>query len=176
MAWSPDGTYLATAGGDLNNALNPELTLWPTFERELKAMPNDEGAASRSSRPDPQADASLKVAGKTPAAKDPFANPPPKWPASAGELAGDMEVRIQNPNSIPVRVGLRSNGRGRDFVVAGNANQSVRVPNGKYTIYFQFSDRPDKLFQGDDFTLNNNGVEIQIVKVVNGNFGIREVK
>jgi hypothetical protein len=35
---------------------------------------------------------------------------------------------------------------------------------------------PTAIYQGDDFTLNDNGVEIQIVKAVNGNYGIRKVK
>jgi len=39
-----------------------------------------------------------------------------------------------------------------------------------------YSSKPDELFQGDSFTLNGNGVEIQIVKVVSGNYSIRQVK
>jgi hypothetical protein len=31
---------------------------------------------------------------------------------------------------------------------------------------FQYSTDPDGLYQGDSFTLNGNGVEIQIVKLV----------
>ena len=41
---------------------------------------------------------------------------------------------------------------------------------------FQYSTDPDGLYQGDAFTLNGNGVEIQIVKLVRGNYGIRKVK
>ena len=52
---------------------------------------------------------------------------------------------------------------------------SVFIPNGKYEIYFVYSNKPDALFKGDDFSLNNNGVEIRIVKVVGGNYGIRQV-
>ena len=33
----------------------------------------------------------------------------------------------------------------------------------------------DRQFQGDAFDLNNSGVEIRIVKVANGNYGIRQV-
>ncbi len=50
------------------------------------------------------------------------------------------------------------------------------MPNGRYDIYLQYSSDPEGLYQGDSFTLSNNGVEIQIVKVVNGNYGIRKVK
>jgi hypothetical protein len=98
------------------------------------------------------------------------------WPKYSGELNGGMEVRVKNPNEFGVKVGLRSAGKGKDFVVDANGIQSVRVPNGRYDIYFQYSTDPDGLYQGDSFTLNDNGVEIQIVKVVNGNYGIRKVK
>ena len=98
-----------------------------------------------------------------------------KWPPMTGKLLGAMEVRVRNPNDFQVKVGLRSGGKGRDFTVAANGTRSVGVPNGRYDIYFQYSYDPHGLYQGDAFTLNNNGVEIQIVKVVNGNYGIRKV-
>ena len=60
--------------------------------------------------------------------------------------------------------------------MAGNAAASVYVPDGPYDIYFVYSTEPDALFQGDSFKLNGRGVEIQIVKVVGGNYGIRRVK
>ena len=108
--------------------------------------------------------------------RDPFDSPPPAWPKSSGGLAGTMEVRIKNPNDFKVRVGLRSDGNGLDFVVPASGTQSAFVPNGRYDIYFQYSKDPSSVYQGDSFTLNNNGVEIQIVQVVDGNYGIRKVK
>lgn len=101
---------------------------------------------------------------------------PRNWPKYSDELLGSMEVRVKNPNEFKVRVGLRSDTKGRDFIVAPNGTESVRVPNGRYDIYFQYSSDADGLYQGDSFTLKDNGVEIQIVKVVNGNYGIRKVK
>ena len=71
---------------------------------------------------------------------------------------------------------MRSGEKGKDFNVPADGVETVYVPNGKYDIYFVYSDKPDALFQGDSFTLNDNGVEIRIVKVVNGNYGIRQVK
>lgn len=91
-------------------------------------------------------------------------------------LKGQNEVRIKNPNDFEVTVGLRSGKHGKDFEVPANGISSVFIPNGKYEIYFVYSNKPDALFKGDDFSLNNNGVEIQIVKVVGGNYGIRQVK
>jgi hypothetical protein len=97
-------------------------------------------------------------------------------PAFSEELQGSNPVRVKNPNSFAVSTGLRSGGRGKNFDVSANGEQTVYVPNGRYDIYFVYSDKPDALFQGDSFTLNNDGVEIQIVKVVNGNYNIRQVK
>jgi len=109
-------------------------------------------------------------------ASAPLDSKPRNWPKYSEELRGGMEVRVKNPNEFKVRVGLRSEGNGRDFTVGPNATESVRVPNGRYDMYFQYSSDPDGLYQGDSFTLKDNGVEIQIVKVVNGNYGIRKVK
>jgi hypothetical protein len=91
-------------------------------------------------------------------------------------LNGQNEVRVRNPNNFIVSVGLRSGKHGKDFHVAENGVASVFMPDGKYQIFFVYSNKPDALFQGDDFTLNNSGIEIQIVKVVSGNYGIRRVK
>jgi hypothetical protein len=91
-------------------------------------------------------------------------------------LKGSNEVRIRNPNDFSVTVGLRSGKNGKDFRVLANDSASVFVPNGKYEIYFIYSNEPDALFKGDDFSLNGNGVEIRIVKVVDGNYGIKRVK
>jgi hypothetical protein len=52
----------------------------------------------------------------------------------------------------------------------------VYVPDGHYEIFFVYSNDSDALFQGDSFNLNNNGIEIQIVQIVNGNYNIRRVK
>ncbi len=91
-------------------------------------------------------------------------------------LIGSNEVRIKNPNNFSVTVGLRSGRNGRDFQVVANGIASVFVPNGAYEIFFVYSDRPDDLFKGDDFSLKDNGVEIQITQVVGGNYGIQRVK
>ena len=105
-----------------------------------------------------------------------FSSPPTNWPSNSGELKGSHEVRVKNPNDFNVRVGLRSDGKGKDFIVSPDGTESVNVPNGRYEIYFHYSSDPSGLYQGDSFTLENNGVEITITKVVNGNYGIRKVK
>ena len=97
-------------------------------------------------------------------------------PRFTRELKGSNEVRVRNPNDFGVKVGVRSGGGGKDFTVGANGVASVFVPDGKYDIYFVYSNKPDALFQGDGFTLKRNGVDIRIVKVVGGNYGIRRVK
>ena len=92
------------------------------------------------------------------------------------QLNGANEVRIKNPNSYEVAVGLRTGDSGKDFSVTANSVASVFVPNGSYEIYFVYGNKPLELFKGDNFSLNNNGIEIQIVKVVGGNYCIRQVK
>jgi len=92
------------------------------------------------------------------------------------ELQGSNPVRVKNPNSFAVSAGIRSGQKGVNFDVPANGEQTVYVPDGKYDIYFVYSDKPDALFQGDSFTLSDNGIEIQIVQVVNGNYNIRQVK
>ena len=110
------------------------------------------------------------------AADTKFTSPPPNWPKASDDIAGQMEVRVKNPNDFQVRVGVRSGDKGKDLVVGANGVESVRVPNGRYDIYFQYSTDSEGLYQGDSFTLKDNGVQITITKVVNGNYGIRKVK
>lgn len=97
-------------------------------------------------------------------------------PTFESELKGSNEVRIVNPNDFVVTAGLRSNGRGKNMHIPANGRYSVFVPDGKYDIYFVYSSEPGALFQGDSFKLTQNGVEIQIVKVVGGNYSIKRVK
>jgi hypothetical protein len=101
---------------------------------------------------------------------------PTSLPPFKEALRGTNPVRVRNPNSFAVSTGLRMGDKGKDFSVPPNGVNTVYVPNGMYDVYFVYSDKPDALFQGDSFTLIGEGVEIQIVKVVNGNYGIRQVK
>lgn len=97
-------------------------------------------------------------------------------PKFKSELKERNEIRIRNPNDFVVLVGILSGNTGKNFQVAANGVRSVFVPDGKYEIYFVYSDKSDALFKGDDFSLNNNGIEIQIVKVAGGNYEIKQVK
>ncbi|MBI4681157.1 MAG: hypothetical protein HY753_08175 [Nitrospirae bacterium] len=98
------------------------------------------------------------------------------FPIYSGELIGQYPVRIINPNNFEVNVGLRSQGKGKDFRVSATGRETAYVPNGDYEIYFQYSTDIDALYRGDNFTIINNGIEIQIVKVIDGNYGIKKIK
>ncbi len=98
-------------------------------------------------------------------------------PPFSKTLNGTHEVRVLNPNNFLVEVGVRSGDSGKDFEVRANDGRgSIFVPNGRYDIYFVYSDHPEDLYQGDSFDINGNGIQITITKVVNGNYGIRKVK
>jgi len=101
---------------------------------------------------------------------------PYSLPTFTTQLQGTHIVRIRNPNSFSVDAGIRSGSNGVDVTVPPEGVSTTHVPNGSYQIFFVYSDQPTSLFQGDDFRISNNGIEIQIVKVVNGNYGIRRVK
>lgn len=97
-------------------------------------------------------------------------------PPKGNDIFGLNEVRVRNPNPMSVVTGLRTKKGGRDFKVPPLRTASVTVPDGNYGIYFVYSNKPDVLFQGDSFTLKSNGVEIHLVQVVGGNYGIQRVK
>lgn len=121
----------------------------------------------------------LKSGSKSGAQSDPKEAKPQRqslFPPSKEQLTGPNEVRVRNPNEFGVKAGIRSGEKGIDVDVPANGVKSVSIPNGRFDVYFVYSNKPDALFQGDSFTLNDNGVEIQIVKVVNGNYNIRQVK
>ena len=99
-----------------------------------------------------------------------------KFPTFKHKLIGSNEIRVYNPNDYSVYVAIRKENYGNNFLVSPQSTSSIYVSNGKHDIYFIYSNKPEALFQGDSFTLNNNGIEIKLVKVVGGNYGIRCVK
>lgn len=173
----PAGTHVMYLGdGAPGRNANPDAGIpasvpeKPKKTEELFIIGNNDSSIPASVPEKPKKPEELFITEK------PYTKNDKKWPAMSGELNGAMEVRIKNPNNFEVKVGLRSGGKGKDFVVLANSIKSVKVPNGQYDIFFRYSTDSDKLFQGDSFKINNNGIEIQIVKVVNGNYKIRQVK
>ena len=102
-------------------------------------------------------------------------SPPASLPAFSGALTGSNPLRVRNPNDFSVAVGVRSGNRGDNFTVAANGVQTIYLPNGKFDIYFIYSSKPEALYQGDSFTLADDGIEIQIVQIINGNYDIHQV-
>lgn len=171
--WEGKDGILVHVWGDLGVVTKKGSDTVTTFgfrKRFLKALPENTDyfkKAENLSRANQSAQTSPKTA---------LINRERLLPPFSEELRGSNPVRVCNPNDFAVATGIRVGTRGKNFDVPPNGVQTVYVPNGKYDIYFVYSDKPDALFQGDAFTLNNNGVEIQIVKVVDGNYGIRQVK
>ena len=92
-------------------------------------------------------------------------------------------VRIENPNNYSVLVTVRNvtgpdnswNGMETIWNVPPKNSREQRFPNGKYEIYFKYSDKPKDKYQGDGFSIAGGGVEIKLVAVTGGNYGIRKV-
>lgn len=88
---------------------------------------------------------------------------------------GDSIVSVKNPNSYSVMVGLRSGRSGFDFLVPARSTRQISAPDGSYKIYFVYSDRPTRLWKGDDFRVRNQKIQIEIVQAVDGNYAIQPV-
>jgi len=86
----------------------------------------------------------------------------------------ENEIRITSAYEFPVKVGLRSEDKGLDFIVPANASISTVVPGGKYNIYFQFALDPESLYQGEEIDVGFAGVEIKLKEA--GDFNIRKIK
>jgi hypothetical protein len=96
------------------------------------------------------------------------------------EIQVSNPLRVRNPNHFTVEVGIRAGSKGMNFHVGANGDETVYIPEGRYDIYFVFSDKPDALFQGNAFNLNNSSAQIKLMLDVDGktpdNYRIRQVK
>jgi len=94
---------------------------------------------------------------------------------------GFNRVNVSKPKSLTLgaTVWLRTTaGDGDDLKLQTEWSSSAweGVPNGKYDIYFVFSDQSDSLYQGDPIVLDGNNVEIQIARIGDGRYGVRVMK
>lgn len=93
-------------------------------------------------------------------------------------------IYIDNPNEYSVSVTIKNiTGAGSPWTgmettwnVPPRAKGYTKVPDGRYEIYFIFSNQPKAKYQGDHFSISGNGVTIRLVRVSDGNYGIRQVK
>ena len=102
------------------------------------------------------------------------------WPSYDEKLRpfgiSNAEVRISNTLGFQVKVGLRSEEKGIDFIVPETGSASVFIPKGSYEIYFQFSIDPSNLYKGDNFELVSDGIEIKLGIDTEGNYNVKKVK
>jgi hypothetical protein len=99
------------------------------------------------------------------------------FPPFTTPLYGHNEVRIKNPNPFSITMAIRGiNGSGMDLNVPAQRHNSVFIPDGDYTIYFSFSDGSQALYRGDNFSLSDEGFEINIGQAVDSNYTIRRVE
>jgi hypothetical protein len=91
-------------------------------------------------------------------------------------VINSYEVRVTSELEFPIKVGLRSDDKGIDFIVPKKGAASIRVPSGKYDIYFQYAADPESLYQGDSFNVENSGVGIQLKRTEAGGYKLRKIK
>ncbi len=91
-------------------------------------------------------------------------------------VINSYEVRVISELGFPIKVGLRSDDKGKDFIVPKKGAASIRVPRGKYDIYFQYAADPESLYQGDSLNLQSSGFSIQLKGEGAGGYKIRKIK
>ncbi len=84
--------------------------------------------------------------------------------------------RIISTNELPIKVGLRKDVKGVDFIIPSNDAVPVVVAPGTYDIYFQFADDPTNLYQGDSINVDRSGFKIQLNGKEAGDYKIRKIK
>lgn len=169
---------LTRVDGGLHHSMKGQLARKKRKELEQRLLANLVPLPVPSVGPSPKP-ASTPVTGDkgtTEKPKQPIAPVSALLPPYKTELRGHNEVRIVNPNNFKVAAGLRLGKQGIDFEIPAQGRASVDAPDGRYDIYFVYSNKPKSLFQGDSFSLKHNGVEIQIAEVIGGNYAIRQVK
>jgi hypothetical protein len=94
---------------------------------------------------------------------------------SPSEQGGTSTVRVLNPNPFMVHVRLQSQSAWREFMVPAGSVDGVIVPDGRYDVFFIFSNEPGTRYQGDPLFLASSGVTITAKPQPNGNFGLRKL-
>jgi hypothetical protein len=77
------------------------------------------------------------------------------WPAYSKQIPGSVghKVRVLNPNTFAVKVGLRKGSDGEDFIIGPNGEKTTTVPPDDYEMYFLCSHDPGKLHKGGKFSV-----------------------
>ncbi|UCC29289.1 MAG: hypothetical protein JSU86_13935 [Phycisphaerales bacterium] len=100
----------------------------------------------------------------------------PDIPKGTPIPTGPSLIKVVNPVRDTVLVIFSSNGyAGSFFVEHGEASQ-YSVSNGRYQMFFIYSDEPEALYQGDDVTVWNQISIITLQLVPDGNYNIRRIR
>lgn len=75
---------------------------------------------------------------------------------------GPTDFAVMNTHPFPIRVGVRTGEYGRDFTVRPNGSGVVKLPHGKYQLYYLNLNKPKELLQGEGFELQPNQRDMQI--------------
>ena len=86
---------------------------------------------------------------------------------------GRNQFRIINPNDYAAYIVIIRGDSGKYLIAKPGYTITSYIPNGVYKIYFIFSEEPESLYQGDDFRLNGNGIELELTDIEDGNFSIK---
>ncbi len=100
----------------------------------------------------------------------------PEYSSKISRFGTRYEVQITSVHEFPVKVGLRSDDKGEDFIVPSKGEASIFVPKGKYDIYFQYAADPTSLYQGESLDIVGAGFEIQLDNKEAGSYEIRKIK
>ena len=94
------------------------------------------------------------------------------WPEIHGELSGGSSVRLINPNDFGIRVGFRSEGRGRDVTVLGNNTAGIQLPQGVYRVYFALSTEKGSYYSRE-IPVPAEGCDFCFDEITSGRFTFR---
>jgi len=75
---------------------------------------------------------------------------------------GRNELRFVNETTVPLDIGIRCRGRGRDLRLRPGARGPASVPDGEYDLYFVRSDAPDVLFRGERCILGGRDRYVEV--------------
>ncbi len=80
---------------------------------------------------------------------------------------GSYEMKIYNPLDVPVKVGIRSEKRGKDISIPAEGTKTLKVPRGNYQLVYIREDDPSVLQEGGTIQIDGlfvGDVEVHLLK------------
>ena len=105
-------------------------------------------------------------------------------PGFTGDCSDSLirQSTLIDTNTLPAVIAAG----GADFVVPPNSSSSVSVPKGTFNLYFEYSNEPNGLYQGDPIKVGEDNspsfgqsvheITITIMKVPDGNYRIQKLR